>query len=144
MASKQEVKKYLAYWFQLGKSVVKGNGTATLLPRQILAGDDYSQEFEECWQKIIASPSSDYHLEGTHETISELLKPEWELNSCARCEMPVPMRNVGMPPTVCPCHDLLNWPNTELPPPRQPINSEAQLIEIRNRLSAISPRTNNK
>ena len=58
--------------------------------------------------------------------------------------MPVPMRNVGMPPTVCPCHDLLNWPNTELPPPRQPINSEAQLIEIRNRLSAISPRTNNK
>lgn len=135
MAQKQEVKKYLAYWFQLGKGIVKGNGMATLLPRQIFAGDVYSQEFEECWQEIIASPSSDYHLEGTHQTIAELLKPEWELSDCARCQMPVPVRNVGMPPLACPCHDLQNWPNTELPPPREPVNNEAQLRGIRNRIA---------
>lgn len=134
MATKQEVKKYLAYWFQLGKSVVRANGTATLQPRTIFAGDSYSQEFEECWQEIIASPSGNYHLEGTHQTIASLLTPEWDLSACARCEMPVPVRNLGMPPLECPCHDLQNWPNTELPPPREPINNKSQLGSIRNRL----------
>jgi hypothetical protein len=134
MALKQEVKTYLAYWFQLGKSVVKGNGMATLLPRNIFAGNGYSQEFEECWQEIIASPLADYYLEGTHQTIAELLKPEWELSACAKCEMPVPVRNIGMPPLVCPCHDLQNWPNTELPQPREPVNSELQLKNICDRL----------
>ncbi|NJL64891.1 MAG: hypothetical protein HC903_27665 [Methylacidiphilales bacterium] len=134
MATTTDVKKYLAYWFQLGKKVVANNGMKTILPQQILISDRYSQEFEECWQNI-AADAGNYHLEGTHQTIGELLQAEWEVSPCARCEMPVPMRNMGMPPLVCPCHDLIGWPNTEIPAPRGPINSQNQLIRIRDRLN---------
>lgn len=135
MATKQEIKNYLAYWFQLGKKVVTVNGEASFLPRPVLKGDRYSDEFEECWQKILSS-SSDCYLEGTHETINELLTPAWEVIPCGRCEMPVPMRNLGMPPLLCPCNDLENWPNTELPAPRSPINNQDQLTLIRHRLES--------
>jgi hypothetical protein len=133
MATKQEIKNYLAYWFQLGKKVVTVNGEASFLPQPVLKGDRYSNEFEECWQKILSS-SSDCYLEGTHETISELLTPAWEVLPCGRCEMPVPMRNLGMPAVLCPCNDLENWPNTDLPAPRSPINNQEQLMLIRHRL----------
>jgi hypothetical protein len=133
MATTSEVKKYLAYWFQLGKSIVINNGTATLLPQQVYAGYSYSLEFEECWQKVIKAPSS-CHLEGTNETIAELLKSEWGIESCARCAMPIPMRHLGMPAIVCPCNDLMTWPNSELPPPKGPVNSQEKLLNIRKRL----------
>lgn len=133
MAKTPEVKKYLAYWFQLGKSVVIDNGTATLLPQKIFADSSYSSEFEECWQKIIEVPNI-CHLEGTHETIAQLLQPEWEIESCARCSMPIPMRHMGMPAEACPCFDLPTWPNSEIPSPRGPVNSQEKLFSIRKRL----------
>ncbi len=134
MASQQEVKQYLAYWFQLGKKVVFGNGEVRLLPQQVIKGDRYSDEFEECWQKIISPEAGDCYLEGTQETIEQLLTAAWEVNQCARCTMPVPVSNVGMPPELCPCNDLSNWPNTELPQPRSPVNTKDQLTAIRDRL----------
>jgi len=134
MASQQEVKQYLAYWFQLGKKIVFGNGEVRLLPQQVIKGDRYSDEFEECWQKIISPEAGDCYLEGTQETIEQLLTAAWEVNLCARCTMPVPVRNVGMPPELCPCNDLSNWPNTELPQPRSPVNTKDQLTAIRDRL----------
>lgn len=134
MATKQEVKQYLAYWFQLGKKVMRGNGKSCFLPKSIIEGDRYSQEFETAWQQIISQNSGDCYLEGTQETIAQLLTPTWEMSNCARCAMPIPMRNLGMPPELCPCSDLSNWPNSELPPPREPINSQEQLISIRDRL----------
>ncbi|MEA5573345.1 hypothetical protein [Calothrix sp. UHCC 0171] len=136
MATTQDVKNYLAYWFQLGKKVVTNDGVATILPHEIFTSDRYSQEFEECWQKIITN-ASNYHLEGTHQTIGELLQAEWEMHPCARCDMPVPMRNIGMPPLVCTCHDLIGWPNTEIPAPRGPINNQNQLVAIRDRLKNV-------
>jgi hypothetical protein len=143
MATKQEVKKYLAYWFQLGKKVVTGNGQANFLPQPVLKGDRYSEEFEACWQKIISPENSDCYLEGTQETIAELLTPTWELEPCSRCNMPVAMRNVGMPAVLCPCNDLPGWPNSELPSPRSPISSQEQLMAIRDRLlSNISSKSN--
>lgn len=134
MASQQDVKRYLAYWFQLGKKVVIDNGAATLQPQKVIAGDRYSDEFEQCWQRIISPESGDCYIEGTRETIAELLTPAWDVSPCARCDMPVPVKNVGMPPLVCPCFDLTTWPNTELPPPRSPVNNEEQLKAIRDRL----------
>jgi hypothetical protein len=133
MAKTTDVKRYLAYWFQLGKGVVIYNGTATLLPRKVYAGNAYSSEFEECWKKVIEAPNI-CHLEGTDETIAELLKPEWDIESCARCNMPVPMRHMGMPVTACPCFDLDTWPNTEIPSPRGPVDTQEKLLSIRNRL----------
>lgn len=133
MATKEEVKRYLAYWFQLGKKVVIGSEETHLLPQPIFQGDRYSQEFEDCWQRILSS-SSDSYLDGTEETIAELLTPGWDMVDCSRCSMPVPLRNMGMPPVSCPCGDLPGWPNTELPRPKCPINNQEQLMAIRNRL----------
>lgn len=134
MATKQEVKKYLAYWFQLGKSVIAVNGKANFLPQPVIEGDRYSQEFEACWLKIISPETGDCYLEGTIETINELLTPAWDMLPCGRCDMPVPMRNLGMPALLCPCNNLPNWPNTELPSPRSPVSTSEQLTTIRDRL----------
>ncbi|MBV6627529.1 MAG: hypothetical protein KI793_32175 [Rivularia sp. (in: Bacteria)] len=134
MASKTEVKKYLAYWFQLGKKVFINNGVASLQPRNVIDGESYSEDFEECWQTILSPKSGECYLEGTQQTVTELLSPEWDMASCSRCEMPVPLKDLGMPSTLCPCNDVMNWPNTELPAPREPVESQSQLNKIRDRL----------
>jgi hypothetical protein len=110
------------------------NGQTALLPEPVIQGDRYSQEFEDCWQLVRAPESGDCHLEGTHQTIAELLSPAWDVMGCARCSMPVPMLTVGTPDLECPCIDLPTWPNLEVPMPRAPISSQSRLIEIRDRL----------
>ncbi|MCC3409187.1 MAG: hypothetical protein JGK17_27190 [Microcoleus sp. PH2017_10_PVI_O_A] len=134
MASESEVRKYIAYWFQLGKKVFIRNGSEALLPKSVIAGDRYSREFEECWQKIISPDSGDSYLQGTNETIAQLLTPAWEISPCARCAMPVVFPQTGMPPECCPCNDLANWPDTEMPQPRSPVSTKSQLSSIRDRL----------
>ncbi len=138
MASEQQVKRYLAYWFQLGKKVVIRNGQSTVLPQPVIAGDRYSEQFEQIWQQLLSPTNGDCYLEGTQETIRDLLTPKWDIDPCARCEMPVPMINIGMPPELCPCNDLPTWPNTELPAPRDPVNSTGRLQAISDRLSKPS------
>lgn len=132
MASAQEVKKYLAYWFQLGKKVRLNDGKA-LLPQSVIEGERYSNEFENCWQQIL-SADGDCYLEGSEQTVEELLCSSWEVMPCARCSMPIPMPASGIASLDCTCSDLDNWPNTELPAPRSPVNSSTQLNRIRERL----------
>jgi hypothetical protein len=134
MASESEVRKYIAYWFQLGKKVLIRNGSEALLPKSVIAGDRYSNEFEECWQKILSPKSGDCYLQGTNETIAQLLTPAWQISACARCAMPVVVRDSGMPPECCPCYDLPKWPDSEMPQPRSPVCSQSQLSGIRDRL----------
>ena len=134
MASENQVREYIAYWFQLGKKVLIRNGSEALLPQPVITGDRYSPEFEQCWQKIISPDSGDSYLQGTEETIAQLLTPAWDISACARCTMPVPLRDAGMPPELCPCNDLANWPNTEMPQPRSPVSTKSQLSGIRDRL----------
>lgn len=138
MASQEQVRQYLAYWFQLGKRVLIFNGDEALLPQPVIHGDRYSSEFEDCWQRIQSVDSGDCYLEGTDQTIAELLSSEWEIVSCARCAMPVPMVVQGQPPDSCPCYDLPLWPDTELPAPRSPVNSRDRLSQIRDRLTQSS------
>lgn len=134
MASEQQVKRYIAYWFQLGKKVVIRNGAQSLQAQQVFAGDRYSDEFENIWQQLLSPENGDCYLEGTNETIRELLTPEWSVSPCVRCAMPVPVKIVGMPPELCPCFDLAGWPNTELPAPREAVSSQDRLKAIRDRL----------
>jgi hypothetical protein len=136
MASSDHVRHYLAYWFQLGKAVVLADRNQRILPRPVIAGNRYSPEFEACWQTV--QTAVDAYLEGTQQTIGELLTPSWELNSCARCAMPVPTKVLGLPTMECPCIDLPTWPDTEMPQPRQPVDSRAELGNIRDRLQATS------
>lgn len=133
MASHNEVKNYLAHWFQLGKRVFIDKSQVKFLPENIFAGDGYSQEFEDFWQLITTNGNQDAYIEGTDQTITDLLSPEWELVSCARCTMPVP-RYIGISKESCPCHDLENWPNSELPSPNIPADNQIHLARIRERL----------
>ena len=138
MASTDQVKQYLAFWFQLGKGLIIKNSQEVHLPQQVIQGDRYSPEFEACWQQVTQSEGKDCYLEGTNQTIDKLLSSEWDVTACARCEMPVPMLSVGVRSPGCPCDDMPLWPNTELPMPRSPVDSQAQLHRIRDRLSQLA------
>jgi hypothetical protein len=134
MASSQQVRQYIAYWFQLGKGVVLENGRRTVLPRPVLAGSTYSDAFEKCWQEILAAGGNGY-LEGTQPLIAELLTPAWDIDPCARCAMPVPIKTLGLTSLECPCIDIPTWPNTDIPQPRAPVETQRRLAQIRDRLS---------
>ncbi|MDX2214288.1 MAG: hypothetical protein SFY66_13445 [Oculatellaceae cyanobacterium bins.114] len=136
MASPDEVRRYLAYWFQLGKKLIVEN-QEELLPRPVLWGDRYSPEFEKCWQRVIAQGGQNVHLEGTNQTLAELLSSAWEISPCARCEMPVPTLDLGVRDPLCPCSDLPFWPDTESPQPREPISNQDHLTQIRDRLLRV-------
>jgi hypothetical protein len=134
MASQEQVKQYLSYWLQLGKRLILSNGQS-VLPQPVIAGNHYSPEFEAYWQQVLAVEGKNCYLEGTLQTIHELLSGQWEVEGCARCGMPVPMVSIGVQPAGCPCFDLPTWPNTDLPQPRSPIDSRSQLERLRARLS---------
>lgn len=135
MASEQEVKTYLAYWFLLGKKVVLPRQQDAVCPHLVFEGQDYSPEFEQCWQQIVSPNNQDSYLEGTEQTIEELLSSKWEIIDCAKCKMPIPIVSLGIQSLGCPCGDLELWPNTELPKPKSPVNSQNQINRILERLN---------
>jgi len=109
-------------------------GRESVLPSPVIQGSQYSAAFEDCWIRLLSPESGDCYLEGTSQTISELLSSRWEISGCARCNMPVPMIDLGTQVNACPCADLDNWPNLDLPVPRSPVDTDAQLQRIRDRL----------
>lgn len=139
MASPEKVKIYLAYWFQLGKKLILNDNQEISLSDSVVKGDRYSQEFEACWQDIIDSEGKNYYLEGTEPSLHELLSSKWQIRSCARCSMPIPKQELGMPTLDCPCVDLPSWPNFELPLPRAPIDSNSRIRNIASRLTSENP-----
>ncbi|KPQ36326.1 MAG: hypothetical protein HLUCCA11_07260 [Phormidesmis priestleyi Ana] len=134
MASLTEVKTYLAHWFQLGKVVKSDRGHTQYQIEKVIQGDHFSLEFENCWAAIMSNQGRDLYLEGTDQTIAELLSPAWEIISCARCDMPVPIPEVELQSRLCPCNDLPGWPNEEIPKPRLPVNNYQQLHKLKKRL----------
>ena len=137
MASVSQVQAYLAYWFQLGKPVVFHKSQAQCLPSPVFQGSQFSPAFDQCWQRISQHPA-DCHLQGTDQTIAELLAGEWDITECARCEMPIPMSVQIVETSTCPCNDLPTWPNDEVPKPRMGVNDNNHLQGIRKRLLASS------
>ena len=110
------------------------NGEEVLLPQPIIQSDRFSTQFEECWQKIMSIGGKNCYLEGSQESIEDLLSSEWDIDGCARCDMPVAIVESGIQSLDCLCSDLDNWPNSELPTPRSPVNNKVQLNKIRARL----------
>jgi hypothetical protein len=135
MADKIQVKQYLAYWMQLGKRLVLQGGQHIVSPEVIVAGDQYSSEFEAYWQQACSPGAGDCYLEGTDFTIAQLLTEQWDIIDCGRCTMPFPLPSAGVTSPECPCHDLPSWPNNELPHPRLPVSSTPHLQNIRQRLT---------
>ncbi len=140
MASPSKVKAYLAHWLQLGKSVLMKNGGLHRKPKETIAGESYSPEFEELWFEVQAPESGHCYLTGTEETVADLMTSEWEIVDCPRCSMPQPLRTRGMPPMSCPCNDLPNWPNQDIPAPRSPVSNRNELQTIRDRLAHMALR----
>lgn len=138
MATQAQVRRYLAYWFQLGKPVVIGNRQEKVLPEPIMSHGAYSSEFEVLWNRVSNPETGDCYLDGTDMTIQELLTSNWEIHPCARCDMPVPMISQGLPCLSCPCNDLLSWPNTEMPQPRSAVDTQKQLNNLCDRLNVAS------
>lgn len=135
MASENDVRHYLAYWFQAGKRVVMEGGHNAYCPSTVLQSDRFSDEFERCWAYLRSSQSGECYLEGTQQTIQDLLSSSWDVMPCARCEMPVPVLSMGVSSAECPCNDLPNWPNADIPKPRSPVSTSHHLNDIRSRLT---------
>lgn len=138
MASQQQVKDYLASWLQLGKQIRVGIQQTPQSIQRVVQGDRYSTEFENLWQFIQGPESGDCHLDGLAPSIAELLTEQWEIADCSRCQMPVSLPIAGVTSPICPCHNLSNWPNEELPRPRTPIDSSGHLRSIYQRLTHAS------
>lgn len=136
MASPNEVQVYLAYWFQLGKPIHIKNGRITQRPVPVLDGNQFSRAFQDCWQTIMALDGRDCYLEGSNETIEQLLSPQWEITNCARCSIPTAMQTVMPVAQLCPCGDIDSWPNDELPAPHMPINNQKHFSRMKTRLNA--------
>ncbi len=49
MASINQVKHYLACWFQLGKPLYIPRESKTLLPNPVRSNLGYSEDFDNCW-----------------------------------------------------------------------------------------------
>ncbi len=140
MASPAELRNYLACWFQLGKGVQIQTTGETLRPASVLHNGTYSDAFEACWATCQAQGLSRCFLEGTRESLETILNPAWEVDDCARCSMPV-LKKVGSASDMdCPCHDLSNWPNLEIPAPHGVQPWRARLDDIRDRLKMSGER----
>lgn len=138
MASPQQVKDYLASWLQLGKPIRVGLQQEPYSVQRVVQGDRYSPEFEALWQYVQGPESGDCSLDGVVPTVAELLTDQWEIIDCSRCQMPVSLPVAGIASSECPCHDLSNWPNTDLPQPRSPVDSGKHLRSIYQRLTLTS------
>lgn len=134
MASPSQVKTYLAQWFQLGKRVASQDTQDHHLPSPIFSGEGYSPNFEWIWSRISSNNADRFYLEGTDQSIADLLSESWQIDSCARCQMPVPTSQAHWACAICPCSDLTSWPNESLPKPRSPIQTQTHLRDICSRL----------
>ncbi|MEM9155128.1 MAG: hypothetical protein AAGB13_08840 [Cyanobacteria bacterium P01_F01_bin.33] len=143
MASHSEVKAYLACWLQLGKAV---DAHCQALPDKIqlesvLGVSAFSPEFEQVWRAISARAERCY-LEGTNESIADLLSDRWAITDCSRCGLHIPVREDGQVNLgPCPCADMTEtWPNTETLPPRCYAGmvdpTVLRLHQVRDRLEA--------
>lgn len=137
MASQEQIKNFLAHWFQLGKPVVLAHNRGECLPQPVFQNGRYSPSFEDCWQKIMVTNGQDCHLKGTTQSLGEMLSSGWDITPCSRCEMPVAVPSFGPAAQLCPCNDLPTWPNTEVPTPRAAVSNEQHLTNLRQRLSMV-------
>jgi hypothetical protein len=135
MALPTQVKTYLSYWFQLGRGVRMPLAAGPVKPAAVLADGGYSTEFEALWHQLTQPQmAASSYLDGTEQTIAQLLETTWEIQDCARCNLPIPMKVAGLPSQSCPCDALKILPDIAEIPPRAPIDSQATLRRLCERL----------
>jgi hypothetical protein len=137
MATQEQIRSFLAHWFQLGKPVVLAGDHNECLPYPVYYKNGYSQSFEDCWRHIMATNGKGCYLKGTTQSVADMLSSAWDITPCARCDMPVAVPALGMMKYPCPCHDLHTWPNYDVPAPRMAVDDGHHLEEIQRRLNEI-------
>jgi hypothetical protein len=137
MASQDQVRNFLAHWFQLGKPVVLAEDRGECLPDPVFQNGHYSQAFEDCWHRVMVTSGQDCYLKGTSQSIAAMLSPAWDVTPCARCEMPIVIPTAGTMTELCPCNDLATWPSTEIPMPRTAVDNQHHLTALRQRLDKV-------
>lgn len=137
MATQEQIRSFLAHWFQLGKPIVLAGAHDECLPGPVYYKNGYSQSFEDCWQRIMEMGGKGCYLKGTTQTVADMLSSGWDIAPCARCDMPVAVPSLGMMKSPCPCHDLHTWPNYDVPTPRMAVDDGHHLGEIHRRLEEL-------
>jgi hypothetical protein len=139
MASRTLVKNYVAQWMQMGKPVSLSTQGEQVRLYKILQGEKYSPSFNQLWDEISTTKAQEAYLNGTNQTISDLLSNKWEIIACARCNLLVPSIDIGpRTPVCCPCDDLPNHPNLELVSPHVPVTLASHLDDLCDRLALKS------
>jgi hypothetical protein len=139
MTNYDAVKKYFAQWLQMGKKVFIKKQNKFVGIKHVIRGEFYSNEFEDLWAEISDPRSGDVYLEGTDESVQDLLAPEWEIVDCARCGTSIPCLSMGpRDAQICPCHDLISLPNLETIAPREPVITAKHLSSIMSRLKQVA------
>ena len=150
MATQEQVKAYVACWLQMGKTidVEQRDRAHQLRPRTVLDDGQYSPEFERNWRYICRFAERCY-LSGTSESIRDLFQERWEIASCSRCKLLLPLPAPGAQETSpCPCADVDYWPNVDALQPRiavlplpedevQESHEQKDMHRLRKRLAAI-------
>lgn len=127
MATLSEVKHYVAMWFMAGKRLYDPDKSELLYTNRVYSWNkSYSKEFETIWENL----HPDARLTGSFITISDLLSEDWEIISCARCEIPTPVAVKYINDSVCSCDDLALPPDPFLPKPKPPENERNWLGKL--------------
>ena len=130
MASSEQVKAYVASWLQMGKTidVDRRDRLHQLRSTPVTQNGHYSPEFERNW-RFMCRYADRCFLSGTNESIRDLFQERWEIGSCSRCDMLLPLPAVGgKAVSVCPCADLAFWPDLEALQPRIAVLSEVDKL----------------
>jgi hypothetical protein len=140
MASAIRVKEYLSQWLQLGQNIcfdAPSSGSQQCLPcRRVIAGERYSAEFEELWQKVLDAPHR-AHFAGGEDSFAYLLRPEVEVAPCPRCDLLTPCKSLGVrDATACPCEGRVPPLDPNGLMPRSPVQTRTHLSRICQHLSA--------
>ena len=135
MASRTLVKNYIAQWMQMGKSISLSTQGKQVSIYKIINGEEYSSLFNQLWDEISTTKADEAYLDGTDQTIDDLLSDRWEIIGCARCSLLVPSLDLGpRVPVCCPCDDLPTHPNLDLVAPHVPVKLSTAINELCDRL----------
>ncbi|MEN9218217.1 MAG: hypothetical protein Q6J33_04325, partial [Gloeomargarita sp. DG_2_bins_126] len=103
-------------------------------PQVVTQAGQYSSEFNALWQEMERRGLQHFYLAGTQVSLAQLCSDAWDIATCSRCTMPVPIKVAGIMTEPCPCADLDLWPNLELPLPHGAVDSQAHLTQVQARL----------
>jgi hypothetical protein len=82
MATQDQVREFLAHWFQLGKPVVLAEDRGECLPSPMFYKGGYSQSFEDCWHQIMVTSGQGCYLRAPPKALPPCSRPPGNCRLC--------------------------------------------------------------